>query len=342
LPAEGTWAFEDLPWGAQYLRDTQRYQWKSTFKPFVEFRPLPWRSETINITEDCLRVTPHNDPAGPDTLAIYAFGGSTMLGVGAPDWGTIPAYLSLECKNRGLRHEVVNYASCWWTSSQSLAQLIVLLREEKRPKCVVFYDGINEVNVVSFGGDVGGISPEAQWALNRGFENKPRLMEGLLAHSTFLRYLLNKVRPARSVKGLGPFAMSEAEMDKGAEDIVHAYENNARAVVALGREYGFTPFLFFQPAPMIARKPTVENDVRVTDPRRHAREGEVQLFSKVYALIRASETLRNCPGFFNLEDVFASEQRPVYCDSEHLLPEGNEVIAKAMFEKIMAALGSPK
>ncbi len=327
-----------MPWGAQYEPHILSYQWMNRFEMFVEFRPLPVRTETVNISDDGIRVTPHNDAPHERNLTLYLFGGSTMLGVGVRDWGTIPAYLSLQYKQEGEPHEVVNYATCWWTSSQSLAQLMVLLREGKRPKVVVFYDGINDVNVLSYGGRVGGISPEADEILRRGFKDEPSLARGILSHSLLLRMLLNSIRPDRVSKGLRRFAMSEAEIELGAEEIVKAYENNVRMVVALGREFGFTPLLFFQPAPLIARKPTAESDIRATSDRLRSRAGEETLYARVYALVRASELLRSCPGFYDLQDIFAMEERPMYSDSEHLLPEGNDVVAKAMFDRIRSAL----
>ena len=322
------------PWGPQYVQDVAGYHWRNRFEPFVEFRPLPLSSESINISEAGLRTTPHNDASHERNETIFLFGGSTMLGVGVPDWGTIAAYLSLRYRQEGLPHEVVNYATCWWTSSQSLAQLMVLLRQGKRPKVVVFYDGINDVNVVSYGGTVGEISPEADAILRRGFKDEPSVTRGVLANSLLLRMLLNRIRPDLRSKGLGRFTLSEAEIELGARQIVQAYENNVRMVVALGREMGFTPFLFFQPAPLIARKPMTESDTQATSDRRQSRASETMLYARVYALIQGSEALRGCPVFHDLQDIFAAEGRPMYADSEHLLPEGNEVVAAAMYERI--------
>jgi hypothetical protein len=204
----------------------------------------------------------------------------------------------------------------------------------------VFYDGINDVNVLSYGGRVGGISPEAEEILRQGFKNETSLARDILAHSLLLRMLLNRIQPDRLSKGLRRFTMSAEEIERGAGEIVKAFENNARMVVALGREFGFVPLLFWQPAPLIARKPMAESDTTATANRLRSRAGEETLYSRVYAGIRASEVLRQCSSFHDLQDIFAAEARPMYCDSEHLLPEGNELVARAMYDRIRSALSS--
>ena len=328
--------FDRQPWGARYKSDLEGYDWPSTFEPLVDFRARAWRSESVNVADDGTRWTPHNgEPGGAPALRVLCFGGSTMLGVGVPDWGTIPAYLSLAFKERGLPHEVVNHGTGWWTSSQSLARLAGLLRAGQRPDVVVFYDGINDVNVVSFGGSVGGISPEAEALLERGLENKPRLLQDLISKSALLGGLLSRLHPNWRQKGpKGHFSLTAPEMERYAGEIVRAYESNVRMAGALAREYGFSTHFFLQPYPMIARKPLTETDRLATEPRRRFRTEEEKLFAMVYERLRASDYLRGRGDFHDLQDLFAAEERPLYIDSEHLLPLGNEIVARAIFEVV--------
>jgi hypothetical protein len=340
----GTDVFDLQPWGAQVKRDTEGYGWPSTFEPFVDFRPRPWQSPSVNVREDGMRVTPHGagaPDAGPSR--VFCFGGSTMLGVGVPDWGTIPAYLALEYEKRGLPCEVVNCGAGWWTSSQSLARLTGLLRAGTRPDVVVFYDGINEVNVVSFGGRVAGISPEAEVLLARGLENESRLLQDIVSSSALVKGILSRIRPdSRSKRSGSEFAIPAAEIDRYAGEIVHAYEENVRMVGALAREYGFSTYFFLQPYPLIAKKPLTRTETVVTAPRRRFRPGEEKLFARVYEMMRASEYLRSRGDFHDLQDVFAGEKASIYIDSEHLLPPGNELIARAMSDAISRRRPPPR
>ena len=74
------------------------------------------------------------------------FGGSAMWGWGAPDWGTIPAYLQTELERAGDRPVcVVNYAENGFVSTQNVIQLSLLLAAGDVPDVVVFYDGVNDV-----------------------------------------------------------------------------------------------------------------------------------------------------------------------------------------------------
>jgi lysophospholipase L1-like esterase len=318
---------ERMPWGAQYLADAKPYRFQYVFAPYIQFKAGEYRSQTINVSEEGVRLTPFNDPSPGFTA--FVFGGSTMLGVGVPDWGTIPAYLSKQLKDAQIRHEIVNYGSGWWTSSQSVIQLVSCLEQGQRPDVVVFYDGINEANVVSYGGTAGSVSPEIEQVLRQAMTGGPP--DVLVAHSVFLSYLREKTRGIGFQKGYSTFPLQKSEIPLAADAIVRHYEQNVRFVTALGDTFGFVPYFFLQPAPIIAKKPLTEGEKAVISLRRDRRgEGEGELFERVYAGIRGSEYLGRHPRFHDLENLFADDARPLYIDSEHLLPEGNERVASAM------------
>lgn len=152
-------------WGPQLLEDINNKQaspFVVQYRPFVDFRVKPYRSKTVNIDAEGIRRTPQDPTA--TTKVAFAMGGSTMFGSGVPDEGTIPAYLARRLPG----YRVVNYGSGWWTSSQSVVQLIVALHEGKRPNLVIFYDGINDTEVVTYGGGPGRISPFIEQQLARG------------------------------------------------------------------------------------------------------------------------------------------------------------------------------
>ncbi len=64
-----------------------------------------------------------------------------MWGTGASDQYTIPAYY----ENLQSTYVTRNYGESAWKSRQELALLINrLFLEKKKPKVVVFYDGVND------------------------------------------------------------------------------------------------------------------------------------------------------------------------------------------------------
>jgi lysophospholipase L1-like esterase len=311
--------------------------------PFVGFRSPPCRSETINISDEGLRATVgSSDGATGPVLRVFVFGGSTMLGVGAPDWGTIPSYLAKELGRAGRRIEIVNYGAGAWTSSQSVVQLAIILKKGIRPSVVVFYDGINDSHVVSCGGSVGGIARKPD-SLIRGAFDQPALDARRIAGSTGLARAISILIRGREVSvwdGCVQDQKPAAWLDRAAADIVATYENNVRIVTALGKEFGFRPYFFLQPYPLIATKKTsADEDVLL---RAVAKDWDGQqetaLARRVYAEFHRSKELAKRPEFHDLSAVLAHDGRTLYVDGEHLLPEGNALVADAIIEAIRPAI----
>jgi hypothetical protein len=66
--------------------------------------------------------------------------------VGAPDWGTIPAYLQEELEERFNGAVcVVNYGEDGFASTQEVILLLIELQRGNVPDAVIFYDGVNDV-----------------------------------------------------------------------------------------------------------------------------------------------------------------------------------------------------
>lgn len=314
---------EAQEWGSQYASDVAGYRWRVTFAPYVEFRPALYKSKTINVDELGIRATPGATRAPRQLLA---FGGSTMLGYGVPDWGTIPAYLAKQIATCGADFSVVNQGVGCWTSSQSVAQLLVLLRRGSRPNVVLFYDGINDIDVVTLGGPVGGILPEAAFRLSRGLNPE----SSLLARVGALSQVAAAIRGNPGSKSsANPFVLRPEVWADTAKELVRGYEANVRFVEALAKDYGFTPYFFWEPFPLIAEKPRTKAEVDILA-ERSQRAWEVGFIKTVYAAIASSSTLAANPHFRNMERVLDSEKNTIYADSEHLLPRGNEKVAESM------------
>lgn len=109
--------FKREKWGEQFIRDAREFKYQLEPQSHIGFKHKPFVSATLNVGHDSFRVVPGAPRAdtSPDAFEVMALGGSTMMGVGAPDDGTIPAFLSLELKRGHV------------------------------PDVVIFYDGINDV-----------------------------------------------------------------------------------------------------------------------------------------------------------------------------------------------------
>jgi lysophospholipase L1-like esterase len=130
-------AYTDKDSARKFFRDFSRT--RSAYSSYDEMRREPFASETINIDQDGLRVTP-GAPANPARLLSF-FGGSTMWGTGVDDAHTIPALLQ-----RLFPHAaVVNYGQSAFVSAQDRAALLKRITLGAPVGTAVFYDGINDV-----------------------------------------------------------------------------------------------------------------------------------------------------------------------------------------------------
>jgi hypothetical protein len=112
--------------------------------PYIIWKRVPFDGKTIKINQDGIRSTPGSN-CNPGSYKVFLFGGSSMWGWGAPDWGTIPAYLQ-----SGLGAVIkkpvctVNYGEIGNVSTQELIKLILQLQAGNFPDLVIFYDGVND------------------------------------------------------------------------------------------------------------------------------------------------------------------------------------------------------
>jgi hypothetical protein len=131
-------------WSETYWREAPQAE-NYRYEPYVVWSHNPYEGETIIVSQEGNRRTP-GAVCHTDAYKVFALGGSTMWGWGAPDWGTIPAYLQEGLSNQVDRPVcVVNYAEDGFVSTQSVITLMRLLQSGKIPDQVIFYDGVNDV-----------------------------------------------------------------------------------------------------------------------------------------------------------------------------------------------------
>ena len=110
------------------------YQYKS----FTSWEPKTIESDLVNIGGEYNTRKSLNEQLNNST---WFFGGSTMFGVGSIDMETIPSnYASIN------NEKVMNFGTEDWASRQSLNKLINVIGDGFKPKKIIFYDGVNDVN----------------------------------------------------------------------------------------------------------------------------------------------------------------------------------------------------
>ena len=284
------------------------------FVPFVEWRHAPFAGETLTIDTEGRRTHAHRE----DGESVSFFGGSAMWGEGVTDDETIPALF--DALTTG--YAVTNYGEHGWTSRQSLAQLVNLVRLDEVPRIVVFYDGFNEVVHLCDAANASGVNGTSQ-------ERRMRERLGRERHSEIWTHLVAPFLP----DGFGQpprdryACLSDPARAAAVADALVRTWDLAHLVVA-SRGGRFQAFL--QPnahvgSPRIDYLPANESrDLR-------DRDRFVAQFAAVYPRVRAALATR--PWGADLTDAFDGD-RPLYTDAVHVNAEGNAIIAR----RILAAL----
>src|SRR5512143_4151203 len=127
--------YRDQDWSADYWRESLDAL-VTHYEPFVVWREHAHAGKTIHIDAAGMRATP-GDRCESGAYRVWVFGGSTIWGVGAPDWLTIPAQLHEQLAARGGR--------TGYDSTQAVIELQRELQAGRVPDLAIFYDGVNDV-----------------------------------------------------------------------------------------------------------------------------------------------------------------------------------------------------
>ena len=285
------------------------------YQPYIEWRTRPAQGEYINVDANGLRHTPGSE-CDADTFRIFMFGGSTMWGYGAPDWGTIPAYVQA-----GLSGDVcvVNYGDVGYNATQSLIKLIGELQRGNVPDMVIFYDGANEVTTAYTSGQPGGHFHQSQFEAALPVQT-PSPLRDLLAQTNVSQLLR---RTSSDGGGSGP--VFPPYSDEFVNAIAEVYLTNIHIVTRLADDYDFDFLAFWQPL-------LVLNEEAVTDEEQRflweMPGGLPDLFKLVYPHVQAAENIRD------LSHVLDDHESSVWIDFNHLSPLGNERVAQEMLKVI--------
>lgn len=128
--------YDNYDWAEEHFKEFESL--KTQYKSYLGWRRVPYRGTTITIEEDGCRSHLHDQDDKMPT--IWFFGGSTMWGTGVSDKYTIPAIFQ-----KKYNYNTKNFGESGFRSRQELAQLInALFTNDKKPKYVIFYDGVND------------------------------------------------------------------------------------------------------------------------------------------------------------------------------------------------------
>ena len=316
------------PWSERYW-DEHGAALAQAYRPYVVWRSPAFAGELLNIDGEGRRATP-GAPCAPGSYEVWTFGGSSMWGWGAPDWGTIPAYLKEALESRRAADVcVVNLAENAFVSTQALVQLLLELQRGGRPELVLFYDGVNEVLAASQSGRAAVHQNLAEIAAR--YEARP-VTFGAALRQTNTAQVVGWL--ARNAFGGRPRPVGEptAATEELAADVVGAYLSNLASAESLAAAFGFELRFFWQPHILVGDR-TLEGEelalVNGLDWVLELTPERVALFEAVYG--RIARAALEEPRLHDLSGAFDDLDETIWIDTwGHVTPAGNRAVARAI------------
>jgi len=338
FPPQKSPAYNSEEWGRAFWTEHTSFgsRARSNYLPFTVWGAKKWHGKYINTDDTEMgtwrRTIPaiHEGCRKTGVRRLWVFGGSTVYGIGTPDWATIPSYLSRELNtDPSACLDVTNLGAEGYVTNQEAILLIQQLKAGRRPDIAVFYDGINDSLVGAFSPGI----PTAHWdfeTIKAKFESpvaSKLACLNLLYSSQLVKLLMEIYGPEVHRK------ISDEELAVRAQATVQNYEANLKLVQILASQYGFKAYFFWQPVLAYGDKPLVPFERNLRDASSQELGGHVHRgLTAVYADAESRSAASG--SFVFLSHIFDKVQEPIYVDEFHLDSRGNEIVAHAIAQTV--------
>ena len=316
---------ENYKWAQQYFKDIKKV--KSEYYPIVGFKEKPFSSNTINIDKYGYRDS-RNNSLKPD---VYFLGGSTMIGYGSNDINTIPSIFAKLTKDSLTVRNLGNGAH---NSTQNLLKIRDELLNNHKPKYIISYEGVNEIN-----NTLNGINSNLKHAyynyFNEAIEEKLIYENPLTFRVLFRNYVaqikkfiflcLRELGFIKTKSENNEYSYTDLSIDKS----VSLFLENWKILSFISKEKNISLFLFLQPH--------ITSNNHKSDHLTNLVTYET-FYNKSYKKI-VSE-IQNNPEYLIIKNNFydlsmvLDNKKAYFYDFCHLNPEGNHIVTKAIINKI--------
>jgi hypothetical protein len=284
------------------------------YEPFVGWKTLPYKGETLQINREGTRMVPVSAAAKDKT--IHFFGGSTMWGEGSDDHHTIPALFSDQNKT----FDVYNHGQLAYNSRQELDALISLYATGVKPDVVVFYDGVNDAAFLC-PKEIKKLPAHRLVPMYRDklYVGKTAFVKEV-AGKLFVDNILGVIRRAsyKPTPENSPYdCVSNPEK---AEQIAEMMMKNWEMANEIVTKRGGRFIAILQPAAFIGKPKTDHLELD---------EELGKNFNMIYGLLKQKISQRNYPWIYDLSDKFDGDEY-IYIDFCHVSPNGNAIIASEL------------
>lgn len=327
-------AYAGEAWLPEFYREERSWDGsKGAYVPFRLWGIQSWHGKYINNDAGEMGIWRRTvNPSGADCAngrrtSVWVFGGSTVFGTAVPDWATLPSYLSRILNRDGHGCPVVtNFGVEGYVTTQELILLTEKLKAGYRPSVVIFYDGFNDAYAGMHGAD-----PRLA---HYGEDLMKARVEGTFAGRFDFVQRLHLILVARAIAARlrRPPTLPVDFGDAKATATVDNYEANLKVVSALSHACNFTFFSFLQPVLIYGHKPMVPFEQKLAQS-----DGGMGIDARpIVKVYQEAERRGSSASFVDLAGLFDSVSEPLYVDTAHLGPRGNELVANAVAKYVEA------
>jgi len=317
--------YQDAEWAKDYFREFHDSD-VLTYEPFVAWGRENYDGKHVNVANG-VRESYQVQANSHAPLNVFAFGGSTMWGIGSRDEHTVPSYLAKRAERDGIPLRVTNYAEKGYVNWQGVVRLNELCAEGNIPDIVLFLDGANDIYTKLQNPEQGRVHMNVR-DFRRRFEKwHPDHHIG----DWFRRYsMVHRIARALGMElqqkqKAVPSRPTSAQ--KQAEGVVTIYRENVEYVRNLAEQYGFKAWFFWQP--LVSTK-------AVQSPEEKDYTFAFDIMPDVNRI--AAERIGSENIAVDLSGVFDDHPETVYIDWAHLGEEGNRILADKMYEHLKPTL----
>lgn len=317
--------FADKDWAARHLAECHKIV-QVDWAPYSGHRQRPFAGETLVLGPRGRRQT-WQPPGAPEKSAVM-YGGSTVIGVGAPDDGTIPSLLAKRLAESGVPVKVENAGVVSSVTAQDGLAFFESLKDGERPQLAIFYGGINDL--ISAGQNRVGQPYNADLRRREyGLLGRPRD----LLRKTFAALFPETLKRLGVSRAPGAAAAAPGDLAAAAVD---RYAETVKQIAAVARAYDVACLFVWQPVIYGKREMSAyERSQRESYP-----ESVAELFRAAYAARRNHPMLAAREDCVDLGALLDGHTEPLFLDPFHICERGNAVVADAMLPSVRATLDS--
>jgi len=330
---------------------------KSSYQSFTGYRRNEFKGNEVNIDKFGFRKSINHQIDN----SYWFMGGSTMWGTGSDDENTIPSIFAKETGKT-----VLNLGESGYNSFQEFIQLQILLASGYNPKMVFFYDGVNDGGTFCEKNKF----PQLQHAYTSRYdkmikenkkykevlkkEKKKKIVNiEIFFHKVKSFYLnpleyftiLNKYRETKNKK---KSVNKIKDIKKNKKYLFCDNNNYAKKASNLTISSWINAYLIlknrnipvkFILQPTASYHPGLYNLDYLIDHKKQAIINEEDSYTGYYKSLKDQWNIECkkfdiCDLFLDLSEVFFNSSYPVFIDTVHISPNGNQIIARKIIENI--------